>query len=60
MYPLLHKLHLIILYLPLEDGAVFMNNYPMYTRNFIQFVYLSVFYNLPFCTSIYSRYSYMV
>ena len=50
-----------ILYLPLEGGAVFMNNYyPMYACNFIQFIYLSVLYRLPFHTSIYSKYLYMV
>ena len=32
-YALLCKLHLIILYLPLEGDAVFVNNYPMYVRS---------------------------
>ena len=50
-YALLRKLHLIILYLPLEGDAVFTNNYPMYACNFTQFIYLSVLYHLPFCTS---------
>ena len=51
-YALLHKLHLIILFLPLEGDAVFTNNYPMYVHNFIQFICLPVLYLLPFHTSI--------
>ena len=50
----LHKLHLIMLYLPLEDSAVFMNNYPMYTCTLAilssSSIYPGTLYRLPFRT----------